>query len=303
LRSYSGVARIEGRIIARVNVDQALVERVVLGTADFRDDRATVAVLERYREAGGRKLDLANVYEDGESARAVGSWLRARSGPREVDLYAKGCHPPFCDPALVPQEVDLARSLLGVDVLDVFALHRDDPSIPVERWGEALLGEVDRGSIGSFGVSNWTFARFTELRSALGAEAARLTVFSNHFSLAEMVTPLWPGCLATSKAEIAALARTGTTALAWAAIAGGYFAGHDRRSWASEENDRRRRRATVLARRLGATPSAIALAYVLGQPEHVLAAVGTRSVEHLDELLAAAAIHLGADDPRWLEAA
>jgi aryl-alcohol dehydrogenase-like predicted oxidoreductase len=45
---------------------------------------------------------------------------------------------------------------------------------------------------------------------------------------------------------------------------------------------------------------AVALAYVLSQGPHVWAAVGTRSLEHLDELLVAPEVGLSADDLRWL---
>ena len=124
-------------------------------------------------------------------------------------------------------EVDRARTLLGVDVLDSFTLHRDDTEIPVESFAEALLAQVERGAIASFGVSNWTFARFEELQSALGVDAPRLTIFSNHYSLADMVSPTWPGTLAMSQDELSALDGAGVTAIAWAALAAGFFAGRD----------------------------------------------------------------------------
>src|SRR5262249_42625582 len=179
----------------------------------------------------------------------------------ELVLYTKGCHPPSCSPALVTTEVELARSSLGVDVLDAFVLHRDDPAFDVEEWAATLLREVERGSIAGFGVSNWTVERFRALRSALGPDAGKLTVFSNHFSLAEMITPTWPGCLAMSKAEISEVAATGTNVLAWAGLAGGYFAGRELDSWDSGDNARRRERAGVIARDARVAVPTVALAY------------------------------------------
>jgi aryl-alcohol dehydrogenase-like predicted oxidoreductase len=214
----------------------------------------------------------------------------------------KGCHPPFCSPALVAVEVDRARSLLGVDVLDAFVLHRDDPSYPVAQFADALREQVERGAIASFGVSNWTRARFQALRAELDADVDRLTVFSNHFSLATMVTPTWPGCLAMGKDDVDALGRGAVTLLAWASVAGGYFAGRDIPSWTSDENAERRRRATELAGTLGVTTPAVAVAYVLGRSPHLLAAAGTRSEAHLVELLAGARLELGADALAGLEA-
>jgi aryl-alcohol dehydrogenase-like predicted oxidoreductase len=207
-------------------------------------------------------------------------------------LYVKGCHPPYCAPELVASEVDKARDDLGVDRLDVFILHRDDESVPVEPFAEALCDELARGSIEAFGVSNWRLERFTELARALGHDRSKLTVFSNHFSLATMVTPTWPGCLAMARTEIDALAGTGTTVLAWASLAAGYFAGRDAPSWDSGENAARRERAEELAADKGTTATGIALAYVLQQPEFVRPVIGTRSEAHLGELLRAADIDL-----------
>jgi aryl-alcohol dehydrogenase-like predicted oxidoreductase len=272
--------------------------RLLLGSADLRDDDVTPTLLDRFYGAGGRKLDLANVYGDGESQRAIGKWLAARGVRDELELHVKGCHPPYCDPTNIAGEVEHSRSLLGVDSLDSFTLHRDDLEVPVDAFAEKLLEQVERGTISSFGVSNWTFARFQELRAALGIDAATLAIFSNHFSLAEMVTPTWPGTLAMSEDELAALDHSSVTAIAWAALAGGFFAGRDLPSWAGEDNLARRQRAQELAGRIGASTPAVALAYVLSQGPRVWAAVGTRSLSHLDELLAAP--ELSPDDLGWL---
>jgi aryl-alcohol dehydrogenase-like predicted oxidoreductase len=274
--------------------------RLLLGSADLRDDDVTPTLLDRFYEAGGRKLDLANVYGDGDSEKAIGKWLAARAVRDELELHAKGCHPPYCDPAHITAEVDRSRTLLGVDSLDSFTLHRDDLQIPVEAFAEVLLAQVDRDAIRSFGVSNWTFARFEELQSALGVDAANLTIFSNHYSLADMVVPTWPGTLAMSQDEILELDGAGVTAIAWAALAAGFFAGRDAPSWASDDNLARRRRAEELAERLGASASAVALAYVLAQGPRLWAAVGTRSLAHLEELLVAPGLELSPGDLAWL---
>src|SRR3954453_12332389 len=154
----------------------------------------TAGLLDRFHDRGGRALDLANVYAGGDSQRAVGRWLR--SSGAEMTLYAKGCHPPYCSPALVGDEVDKARSDVGVERVDVFMLHRDDTSLPASAFGDALLEQVERGAIRGFGVSNWTLDRLVELRVALGGAADALVSFSNHFSLVEMAgrpAPAPPG--------------------------------------------------------------------------------------------------------------
>jgi aryl-alcohol dehydrogenase-like predicted oxidoreductase len=274
--------------------------RLLFGSADLRDDDVTPTLLDRYYESGGRKLDLANVYGDGESEKAIGRWLASRGVRDQLDLHVKGCHPPYCDPSHVTLEVERARILLGADTLDSFTLHRDDLEVPVESFAEALLAQVERGTIASFGVSNWTYARFAELHAALGVDASRLAIFSNHFSLAEMLIPTWPGTLAMSQGELAALDRVGVVAIAWASLAGGFFAGREAPSWDGPDNIARRQRARDLAGRLGVSVPAVALAYVLSQGPRVWAAVGTRSLAHLDELLVAPGLELSADDLGWL---
>lgn len=278
--------------------------RLVFGTFDLPDTALAGRVLDRFYAGGGRALDVANVYRDGEAAEAVGRWLRGRRSPEGVVVYAKGCHPPYCRPDLVPAELDKARGLLGLDRIDVFILHRDDPSLPAAAWADALLEQVAAGRIGGFGVSNWTVARLRELRAyvdRIGEDG--LVAFSNHFSLAEMVSAPWPGCLAVSKEEVAALADADVKLLAWSSLATGFFAGRETASWESAGNRARRERAGALAGELGTSASAVALAYVFNQPDHVLPVVGTRSEAHVDDALAAADVELAPEQIRWLETA
>jgi aryl-alcohol dehydrogenase-like predicted oxidoreductase len=218
--------------------------RVVFGTATATDDRLTAGLLDQFSDAGGRAIDLANAYADGASERAVGAWLRARRRRDDMLLFAKGCHPPRCDPALVASEVETALRNLGTDSLDPFILHRDDPTIAIDTWAEVLAAELQRGTVRSVGVSNWTIERFRKLQNRLSG-AGSVTVFSNHFSLAEMAEAPWPGCLAIDADGTRALARSGVTVVAWVSLAHGYLgngSSADRsvwRGWATPANDAR----------------------------------------------------------------
>jgi aryl-alcohol dehydrogenase-like predicted oxidoreductase len=219
-----------------------------------------------------------------------------------VVVYAKGCHPPYCSPELVGAEVDEACRLLGLPQLDVFLLHRDDPHLPAAEFADALVDQVTAGRIGGFGVSNWTVPRLRELRAyLLRIGAPHLMAFSNHFSLAEMVSAPWPGCRAVSREELDELAGLGVKVLAWSSLATGFFAGRKTPHWDSPANRARRERAAELGERLGSSPAAVALAYVLHQPGHVLPVVRTGSEAHLDQMLAAAEVQLSDDEVGWLE--
>jgi aryl-alcohol dehydrogenase-like predicted oxidoreductase len=276
--------------------------RLVFGTFGLPDTSLAPRLLDRYYAGGGRALDVANVYRDGEAEQAVGRWLSSRRSADDIVLYAKGCHPPYCEPALVAAELDKVCRLLRRDRIDVFVLHRDDPSLPVSAFADALLEQIGAGRIGGFGVSNWTVSRLRELQAYLdriGEDG--LVAFSNHFSLAEMVAEPWRGCLAVDKQDLHALADTDLLILAWSSLATGFFAGLDPASWDSPENRKRRDRATELAEELRTSAPAVALAYVLHQPDYVLPVVGTRSEAHLDEALSASEIELDAAQLDWLE--
>jgi aryl-alcohol dehydrogenase-like predicted oxidoreductase len=276
--------------------------RLVFGTFDLPDNALAPQLLDRFYAGGGRALDVANVYRDGEAARAAGKWLRGRASGDGVVVYAKGCHPPYCSPDLVGAEVDKACSLLGLPRIDVFLLHRDDPRFGVDEFADALIEQVDAGRIGGFGVSNWTLSRLRELRTYLDRAGDRhLLAFSNHFSLAEMVSAPWEGCLAVSREELAELADLGVKVLAWSSLATGFFGGRDTPHWDSAANRARRERAAELGERLGSSPAAVALAYVLNQSSHVLPVVRTGSEAHLDEMLAATELRFDDEELRWLE--
>jgi aryl-alcohol dehydrogenase-like predicted oxidoreductase len=175
--------------------------------------------------------------------------------------------------------------------------------ISVDTWAEALDGEQGKGNVRRVGVSNWTVERFTALRKRLDDD--QLTTFSNHFSLAQMIEPPWPGCLAIDPDTARNLGSAGTTVLAWASLARGYLCGSGRdptveRCWGNRANQLRRARAAELATRLGTTAAAVAIAYVLAH-EGVRPVIGTRSAAHLDEALAAEAIALTPEQVVQLE--
>ena len=172
----------------------------------------------------------------------------------------------------------LSRSLdrLKTDYVDLYFMHRDNTDIPAGEFVDAIDAEVRAGRIrGPFGGSNWTRERMDE--AIAYAEKTGKTppgALSNNFSLAEMLDPIWAGCVAASDDRWKAWFKSGQIPnFAWSSQGRGFFtdrAGRDKRDdeelvrvWYSEKNFRRRDRAIELAKKLGRNPIHIALAYVL----------------------------------------
>src|SRR5690606_27483631 len=151
------------------------VSPVCLGTALFGadiDDRASFALLDRFVAGGGNFIDTARIYSDwlpGErhrSERVLGDWLRSRGNRDSVVVATKGAHPDLASPTIPRSSTaeiraDLEGSLrsLGLDVIDLYWLHRDDPSRPVEYFIDLLDGFQREGLIRAFGASNWSADR------------------------------------------------------------------------------------------------------------------------------------------------
>jgi aryl-alcohol dehydrogenase-like predicted oxidoreductase len=138
-----------------------------------------------------------------------------------------------------------------------------------------------------------------------------MTVLSNHFSLAEMLEPMWADCIACSDAaSIEWLRRTGTPLFAWSSQARGFFtdrAGPDKRedtvmvrTWYSDANFARRARASSLAQELGTSMLNIALAYVLAQDFPVFPIIGPLTLDELRGSLGALQLRLTPAQARWL---
>ena len=174
--------------------------------------------------------------------------------------------------------------------------------------------QVKAGRIrGPFGGSNWTRARMDEaIAYARRTGKQRPGALSNNFALAEMLDPIWTGCVAASDAEWKAwLTQRQMSNFSWSSQGRGFFterAGRDKRDdaelvrvWYSEKNFKRRERAIELAKRLGKSPIHVALAYVLAQPFPSIPLIGPRTLGELDDSIKAFEIKLTPEELLWLE--
>ena len=162
-----------------VDVDGLSCSRIGMGTIKFGTEISGGLLDEMmscYMELGGNVLDTAEVYSDwllpdvekSISEKAIGRWIENHPEVRKkLVLCTKGGHYRFLDPdrrsRVRPECIrqDLACSLenLHTDRIDLYWLHRDDPSYPVEPIMDELFSAQDQGLIKAIGASNWTDER------------------------------------------------------------------------------------------------------------------------------------------------
>ncbi|WP_288430047.1 aldo/keto reductase [uncultured Agrobacterium sp.] len=289
---------------------------VALGFEFFPNFASASLTLDTFYEAGGNLFDTAFVYGGGKTEAIFGDWHTSRNVPREeIVLIGKGAHSPLCYPDMIAKQLDQSLNRLKTDYVDVYFMHRDNVDVPVGEFVDAMDAEVKRGRIrGIFGGSNWTRQRMDEaIAYAQKNGKAATAALSNNFSLAEMLDPIWAGCVAASDEPWKEWAKERQIPnFAWSSQGRGFFtdrAGRDKRDdeeivrvWYSERNFERRDRAIELAKELGRHPIHIALAYVIAQPFPVIPLIGPRTIAELEDSLSALDITLTLEQLRWLEA-
>ncbi|MFK0166735.1 aldo/keto reductase [Rhizobium sp. NPDC090279] len=316
-KNIAGATVIKGNSIPKRSIPgiSKPASLVTLGFEFFPNFAAASLTLDAFYEAGGNAFDTAYVYGGGKTESIFGDWHTSRNVPREeIVLIGKGAHSPLCYPDMIAKQLDQSLNRLKTDYVDIYFMHRDNTDIPVGEFVDAMDAEVKAGRIrGIFGGSNWTRARFDEAiayaeKNGKTAPAA----LSNNFSLAEMLDPIWAGCIAASDDDWKSwLNAKQIPNFAWSSQGRGFFtdrAGRDKRDdeelvrvWYSDRNFGRRDRAIELAQKLGRNPIHIALAYVVAQPFPVIPLIGPRTIAELEDSLSALDIKLTPEQVKWLE--
>jgi aryl-alcohol dehydrogenase-like predicted oxidoreductase len=303
------------------------VSRLVQGTSSpvATDPSTAFPLYDAVFAAGCTIFDTARHYGDAIES-TLGRWIRERGLRDRVVILGKGAHHKATGKRVTPADIaaDLDGSLrqLGVDEIDLYLLHRDDPSVPVGPIVEALDGHRRAGKIRAYGGSNWSHERVAEANAY--AEAHGLTPFaasSPNFSLAVWAQPPWADCVTVAgpsgEAARAWYAANGIPIFSWSSLAGGFFSGRFRRdnlggftdsldrttaaSYGTEENFRRLDRAGELAAARGLSVAQIALAYLLNQPIEVFPLIGSRTPAEFAENAAAVGVRLTPDEVAWLD--
>lgn len=305
------------------------VSRLVLGT-DYmttKDLDKNFSMLDAAFEVGCNTIDTAHGYGGGDGERVIGHWMHERGNRDQVVIITKGAHHNADRRRVTPFDItsDLHDSLarLKTDYIDIYLLHRDDPSVPVGPIVEILNEHLESGKIKSFGGSNWHHSRIQEANEY--AEEHSLVPFaasSPHYSLAEQVQDPWgQGCVAISGPNEQEARQwyteTQMPIFSYSSLARGFFSGRISRSnfddkksildracltaYCHEQNFDRLDRVEILAREKGMTVAQIAMAYVMNQPMNVFPIVGAATSQELEDNIIAARMKLSKEELEWLD--
>lgn len=180
---------------------------------------------------------------------------------------------PLGRPEYLRQECEMSLRRLGVDRIDLFQLHRIDPTVPAEEQFGVLADLRRQGKVAEVGLSEVSVAEIEAARAIVPIVSVQ-----NLYNLGDR----------RAEAVLRHCEAEGIGFIPWYPIASGKLL-------------RTGGPLRQVADRLGATPAQVALAWLLQRSPVMLPIPGTSSVAHLEENCAAAELHLSDDDMALLE--
>ena len=277
------------------------------------DEAAAIDVIHRALDLGVDHFDTADVYGPFTNELLVGKALASK---RDKVLIATKAGLVVEDkatyrfgrngrPEHIRKACDDSLKRLGVDVIDLYYLHRIDPQTPVEETWSAMAGLVQAGKVRYLGISEPAVADLERISRIhpVTAVQSELSLWTRDY-LGDVV----PWCAANG-ASFVCFAPLGRGFLTGKISSDRRFGPDDFRSKlprfdenAVAENQRIVAAVRDVAFRRGATAAQIALAWVLAQGEHILAIPGTQRRKYLEENVAAADIVLTPEELTELNA-
>jgi aryl-alcohol dehydrogenase-like predicted oxidoreductase len=275
------------------------------------DEQRSFEVLDAYVQAGGNFIDTADIYGRrgpsglGESERIIGRWVAAR-GNREQLVIATtvGMSPeaPGLSRETLRRGVEGSLERLGIDTVDLYYAHKDDPDTPLEETMAAFGELIEQGKIRHAGASNYSAERLEQALDIGGRDgAATYVALQPEYNLMER---------GEYEGELQGVCeRHGLACLPYFALARGFLTGKYRRDGAEIDSPRaagvreayfNERGFAVLdaldeiAAAHETSIAAVSLAWLLAQPTVLAPIASATSTEQLGELLACARLQLSA---------
>ena len=300
---------------------QVLIGTDMIGKVSYEEGAAR---MDDAMALGFNAFDTAWGYGGGDSERVLGTWMEERGNREKVFILTKGAHHNRDRKKVTPYDItaDLMDSLarLKTSYVDLYVLHRDDPSKAVGPIMDILNEHHKAGLIRAFGGSNWTHQRIAEANAyAKEKGLVPMTASSPNYSLCDQVEDPWgEGCITIGGAnEAAARAfyqKEDIPVFPYSSLGRGMFSGRVNRenykevldnaaikAYAHEVNFLKLDRANTLAEQKGVKVPQIALAYLLNQPFKVYPLVGAASKQELEDTLKSTGIELSKKEMDWLE--
>jgi aryl-alcohol dehydrogenase-like predicted oxidoreductase len=284
-----------------------VVSAIGLGTGSAttnfgeRDDAEQIATMRRALDRGVNFFDTSDAYSAGRHEQLIGRAIQGRR--HEVILATKfgnldlpgGTKGYNGRPEYVPQACAASLRRLGVDVIDLYYLHRIDPDVPIQETVGAMARLVRAGKVRYLGLSE-AGPKSLELANQIHPITALQTEYS-----------LWSRHV--EAAILPACRRLGIGFVAYSPLGRGLLTGTVRRLDDIAPHDRRRihprfhagnlERNLELVQSLermgaahGLTPAQIALAWLLSRGDDVVPIPGTKQQRYLDANAAAAEVML-----------
>jgi aryl-alcohol dehydrogenase-like predicted oxidoreductase len=286
------------------------------------DEPTSFALLDAFVAAGFNLIDTADSYSrwapghtGGESETIIGHWIARRGRHDDVVIATKvgsdmGLGYKCLRRDYIMQAVEGSLRRLHVDAIDLYQSHWDDEATPFDETLDAYARLIEQGKVKAIGASNLKAGRLAE-----ALEVSR----RNGFHRYETMQPLYNLCdRSTFEGPLAELcAREEIGVITYFSLAAGFLTGKYRseadfaksargagmKKYLNSRGLRILDALDGVAKRVGATPAQVALAWLIAQPGVTAPIASATSIAQLDELIAATRLGLDADAMQLLERA
>lgn len=271
------------------------------------DERTSFDILDAFVDAGGNMVDTADVYsawvpgnKGGESETVIGNWLRRDPAKRDKVVIATKVG--FFE-GLAPEKIaaacDASLQRLGINTIDLYYHHKDDPNVPLADSLGAMDALLKAGKIRSIGLSQYSPERLDDaMRTADANGLAKPCALQTWYNLVER-EKLEGALRDTAMAH-------GLGIIPFYGLANGFLTGKYRSKDDLDKSPRGLRNVEYLegrgmrvlaaldriAAETGAALASITLAWTIAQPGITAALASATSVDQLKELTAAMSLAL-----------